>query len=84
MRHFKAGGTDYREPLLSWFIHKVPNVTPQELAAIGLTGNIANLADRIRQLPNHHCMFKTLDVPGEFVAGTPFYALLQKESGGIG
>lgn len=32
LRHFKVNATDYREPLLSWFLHKVPNVTPTELS----------------------------------------------------
>jgi hypothetical protein len=77
LRHFKAGATDYREPLLSWFIHKVPNVSPQELASLGLTGNTTHLSDRIRQLGNHQCLFKTFDVPGEIVLGTPFYSLVQ-------
>lgn len=76
LRHFKVGGTDYREPLLSWFIHKVPNVLPQELTALGLTADVAQLSDRIKVLPNHHCLFKTVDVPGEVINGMPFYKLL--------
>ncbi|HEX6038280.1 hypothetical protein [Longimicrobium sp.] len=77
LRHFKAGATDYREPLLSWFIHKVPNVTAQELAALGLPSTTTQpLVDRIRQLGNHECLFKTFDVSGEIVAGMPFYSLL--------
>ncbi|HEX8358906.1 MAG TPA: hypothetical protein VF613_02230, partial [Longimicrobium sp.] len=81
LRHFRAGATDYREPLLSWFIHKVPNVTPQELTALGLSGSTAQIAERIRQLGNHQCLFKTFDVPGEIVAGKPFYSILQETTG---
>lgn len=78
LRHFKAGATDYREPLLSWFIHKVPNVTAQELTALGLPSTATQLlVDRIRQLGNHECLFKTFDVTGEIVAGKPFYSLLE-------
>jgi hypothetical protein len=81
LRHFKAGATDYREPLLSWFIHKVPNVTVQELAALGLpAGTAQTLVDRIRQLGNHECLFKTFDVAGEVVAGKPFYSLVADEN----
>ena len=76
LKHFKAGATDYREPLLTWFIHKVPNISAQELSALGLTGSGTQLADRIRQLPNHQCLFKTFDVSGEIVRGLPFYQLL--------
>lgn len=79
LRHFKAGATDYREPLLSWFIHKVPNVTTHELSALGLTGNATQMTDRIRQLANHQCLFKTFDVPGEIVQGVPFYKLIEQE-----
>ena len=76
LRHFKVNGTDYREPLLSWFIHKVPNVTPAELSALGLTGSLAELAERVKTLPNHHCLYKSFDVPGEIMRGLPFFELM--------
>lgn len=75
LSHFKAGATDYREPLLSWFIHKVPNIRPQELSALGLSDAVGlpQLAERIRSLSVHECLYKTHDVQGEFVRGAPFY-----------
>lgn len=75
LRHFKAGATDYKEPLLSWFVHKVPNVTPQELGGLGLIGNVSQLADRIRSLAKHECLFKTFDTNGEIIRGLPFYQI---------
>jgi hypothetical protein len=75
LRHFKAGGTDYREPLLTWFIHKVPNVTSSELSALGLTATAAEMAERIKALGNHECLYKSFDSPGEFIRGYPFYEL---------
>jgi DNA phosphorothioation-dependent restriction protein DptH len=75
LRHFKAGATDYREPLLTWFVHKVPNVTPQELSALGLTADLAATAERIKTLPNHYCMYKTVGASGEIIRGLPFYEL---------
>jgi hypothetical protein len=75
LRHFKAGATDYKEPLLSWFVHKVPNVTPQELGGLGLIGNVNQLADRIRSLAKHECLFKTFDTNGEIIRGLPFYQI---------
>lgn len=75
LRHFKAGGTDYREPLLTWFVHKVPNVTPAELSALGLTATAAEMAERIKGLGNHQCLYKSFDSPGEFIRGFPFYEL---------
>lgn len=75
LRHFKVNATDYREPLLTWFIHKVPNVTPSELGALGLTSDLAELSERVKTLPNHHCLYKSFDVSGEVIKGLPFYEL---------
>lgn len=77
LRHFKASATDYREPLLTWFIHKVPNVTPAELGALGFTSDLGDLSDRVKTLPNHHCLFKSFDVAGEVMRGLPFYELVR-------
>ncbi len=77
LRHFKAGGTDYREPLLTWFVHKVPNVTTTELSALGLSASAAEMAERVKALGNHQCLYKTFDSPGEFIRGYPFYELMR-------
>jgi hypothetical protein len=82
LRHFKVNGTDYREPLLSWFIHKVPNVTPAELSALGLTGTLAELSERVKTLPNHQCLYKSFDVPGEVIRGFPFFELMKEPTDG--
>ncbi|WP_315805463.1 ATP-binding protein [Bradyrhizobium sp. SZCCHNS3002] len=81
LRHFKAGATDYREPLLTWFVHKVPSVTAAELAALGLGPLAAELADRIKMLRNHQCLYKSFDVQGEIVRGLPFFELRAREAG---
>lgn len=75
LSHFKAGATDYREPLLTWFLHKVPNLRPQELGALGLNdvSALTQAAERIKALGLHECLYKTHDVAGEFVKGAPFY-----------
>lgn len=77
LRHFKAGGTDYREPLLTWFVHKVPNVTAGELSALGLSATAAEMAERVKALGNHECLYKSFDSPGEFIRGYPFYELIR-------
>lgn len=86
LRHFKAGATDYREPLLTWFIHKVPNVSAAELSALGLTADVGEMSERIKTLANHHCLFKSHDVTGEVIRGLPFYELekLNVSTDGIG
>ncbi|KAB2900825.1 MAG: ATP-binding protein [Dokdonella sp.] len=75
LRHFKTGTTDYRDPLLTWFIHKVPNVTASELGALGFTAELGELSERVKTLPNHHCLYKTAGVAGEVIRGLPFYEL---------
>ena len=75
LRHFKTSGTDYREPLLTWFIHKVPNVTPSELGALGFTADLGEISEQIKSLPNHHCMYKSFDIAGEVIRGLPFYEI---------
>ncbi|WP_197424305.1 hypothetical protein, partial [Sphingomonas sp. CCH9-E2] len=81
LRHFKVNATDYREPLLTWFIHKVPNVTPAELAALGLSGAAAELAERIKSLQVHQCLYKSFDMPGDIVRGLPFFELVAGKPG---
>ncbi len=84
LRHFKAGGTDYREPLLTWFIHKVPNITNVELSALGLSATAAETAERIKALGNHQCLYKSFDSPGEFIRGYPFYELVKEKGDRFG
>jgi len=80
LRHFKVNATDYREPLLTWFVHKVPNITPAELAALGLSSSATEMAERVKTLPNHYCLFKSFDAPGLIIKGLPFYELLAREA----
>jgi hypothetical protein len=78
LRHFKVNATDYREPLLTWFIHKVPNVTAAELSALGLATTAAEASERIKSLGNHQCLYKSFDCPGLIVRGLPFYELISE------
>jgi DNA phosphorothioation-dependent restriction protein DptH len=80
LRHFKVNATDYREPLLTWLIHKVPNVTASELAGLGLTADVGELAERIKGLPNHHCLFKSFGGQSDIVRGLPFFEISSRQS----
>jgi DNA phosphorothioation-dependent restriction protein DptH len=60
LSHFKTREMDYTEPLLTWFIHKVPNVTARELEAIGLTGVGTSLVERVKTHEVHHCLLRPL------------------------
>ena len=76
LSHFKTRETDYAEPLLTWFIHKVPNVTPRELQSIGLNRVASSTVEMVKSLEVHHCFYKTLDVPGRFMRALPFYEVV--------
>jgi len=77
LRHFKAGASDYREPLLTWFIHKVPNITSNEIQALGMSVESSLIAERIKVLQKHWCLYKTAEVEGTIIHGVPFYTLFQ-------
>jgi len=80
LSHFKVGGSDYKEPLLTWFIHKVPNIMPQELAALGLPAEqTVQLAARVKSLALHQCLYKTHSASGDIVMGIPFYQFLANQ-----
>ena len=77
LSHFRTRDTDYAEPLLTWFVHKVPNVTSRELESIGLSKVPPSTAERVKELDVHECLYKTLDVPGRFIRTLPFYSILE-------
>jgi hypothetical protein len=76
LRHFKVNATDYRDPLLTWFVHKVPNVSAGDLSALGLASSLGDLAERVKTLKNHECLYKSYDVPGEVIRGLPFFEIM--------
>ncbi len=71
LSHFRTSETDYAEPLLTWFVHKVPNVTARELESIGLSKVAASTVEKVKALDVHECLYKTLDVPGRFMRTLP-------------
>ena len=76
LSHFSpSGGVDYCEPLLTWFIHNVPNVSISELKKIGLPGANQVDADRVASLQVHGALYKSLNYSGKFIRGKPFYEL---------
>lgn len=78
LSHFKTRETDYSEPLLTWFIHKVPNVTARELESIGLNKVAATTVERVKSLDVHQCLYKTLDVSGRFMRAIPFHEIYRR------
>jgi DNA phosphorothioation-dependent restriction protein DptH len=79
LSHFKTSHENYLEPLLTWFVHKIPNVTTRELTGIGLTNASGETVDKIKSLEVFECLLKTLGVDGEFVRAVPLYKLLEND-----
>lgn len=73
LSHFKVGPTNYGQPLLTWFIHKVPAVTKQELVTLGIVAANENMASKIPTLELHQALYVSLGVQGRFIRGKPFY-----------
>jgi DNA phosphorothioation-dependent restriction protein DptH len=73
LSHFRTTHENYAEPLLTWFVHKVPHITVRELEMIGLTRIDSGTVDRVKKLQRHECLYKSLGVDGEFVRAQPFY-----------
>lgn len=78
LSHFRTAHENYVEPLLTWLVHKVPNVTVKELESLGLSHVDSSTALRIKSLACHECLYKTYDVEGQFIRTTPFYQLFRQ------
>ncbi|MDA9127866.1 hypothetical protein N9J65_03300 [Flavobacteriaceae bacterium] len=72
---FKSNKFDYGQALATWFIHKVPNVTDKELSQIGIS-NSEGLANKVKQLPPHYCLYKSGENSHQIIKGIPYYQLL--------
>jgi hypothetical protein len=76
LTHFDMGRTDYREPLRTWVIHRVPGVTPRALAALGMTDVPERVLNRISVLEKHQALYRSYGCEaGRLVRVTPYYEL---------
>lgn len=78
LKHFKTTEQNYGEPLLTWFIHKVPNVTQVELTSLGLGQAPPNTAAKISTLVPHEAFYSSFGNDGVFIKGQPFFEYLQE------
>lgn len=83
LSHFKTANENYGQPLLTWFIHKVPVVTPKELTQLGIVGLPSGTENRISALNVHQALYASLGFPGRFIRGTPFYELTSGRDSGF-
>lgn len=78
MSHFKTRNENYAENLRSWFIHKVPDISVKQLQEMGFTRLHENVASRVKELEVHECLYRTLDIDGEFMKAHPFYKIVDQ------
>lgn len=74
--HFKKDGRNYGQPLLTWFLHKVPSVTLKELQQLGLPNITADIAGKIPSQKVHHALYSSLNFAGKFIEEVPFFKLI--------
>lgn len=79
LSHYKTKHENYLEPLLTWFIHKVPQISAADLGNIGLPNPSAQLANEIKSLECHQCLYKSLNVDGKIIRGIPFFEMLKTD-----
>jgi DNA phosphorothioation-dependent restriction protein DptH len=75
LSHFRRGDYDYREPLLTWFVHRVPDVSQKEVQGLGLAIADAETVARIKTLEKHEYFCTTLGESGTFAAGRTFWEM---------
>lgn len=75
LSHFKEGQTNYGQPLRTWFIHRVPAVTKQQLVQLGIPNASDATATSIATLGIHEALYSSLGVTGRLIRGKPFYEL---------
>lgn len=75
LSHFKTAHENYAEPLLTWFVHKVPNLDVKALQTIGLVNATNDKVQQVKGLECHECLYKTFDVDGKVIRGNPFFEI---------
>lgn len=77
LSHFETSRINYKEPLRTWFIHKVPQIKQKELQSLGVPHATEADATRVSTLEKHELYYVSLDVNGVFIRGTPFFELIE-------
>jgi hypothetical protein len=78
LSHFISGGANYAQPLRTWFIHRVPTVSKKSLNDLGIVSATVDDATRIADLGLHEAFYASLDCPGKFINGFPFYRQIEE------
>jgi hypothetical protein len=77
---FDSSKFDYKQPLSTWFIHKVPDISSKELKSIGIVNADEEIVSSIKSLEKHFCLYKTANQEARIIRGLPFYEIFKEES----
>lgn len=75
LSHLKTTHINYGEPLLTWVIHKVPQVKLSELQSLGIPRATQESVDRIVSLKPHEAFFASYQFEGILIRGLPFFEM---------
>lgn len=81
LSHFSGNGKNYAEPLNTWFIHKVPDVSAKQLSQLGLPHAENETADRIKTLDNHCSYYSSYGFRGRFIRDNSYFDLYNIKKG---
>jgi len=76
---FKTSNFNYAETLETWMIHRVPDIKPAQLQALGMGSTLSNSAQEITALAKHQGLWSSFGYRG-FITGTPFYKAFGESS----
>jgi len=79
LSHFDDGGTNYAETLRTWFIHRVPSITPRELSKIGNVSPTEHTIAEIQNLKPHQAYYVSYGWNGRFITGRAFFELMSEQ-----
>ena len=77
MSHFEQGQKNWKEPLQTWFIHRVPDIRDRDLSGIGISGDNRPIAEQVKSLDLFHCVYKGLGHDGRVIRTRPFFELVE-------
>lgn len=76
LSHFTSGKENYGQPLRTWVIHRVPEVTAKEFAALGLPNLQERVIRRVPELGKHEALYKSFGWDeGRLVRVKPYYEI---------
>lgn len=78
LSHFKQTQIDYKECLLSWFIHKDKNIQAKDLNRLGINNRTAEIAQEISNLEELTCYYKSSNKNAIHIKDNAFFKIIGK------